>query len=433
MRAHATAYTSEAAANGSAATLAGLLRHLDLLAPRFQRWNQARADRQAFLIGDDAVTILTWHGAKGLEWPITVLFGLEAMRAPSSFGVHVLSDRAQFDVSDPLGGRWIRFWPNPYTTANQLGAVRSAIEETSSHQELVAKANREALRVLYVGWTRAKDRLIFAAQRGRMLDGILGKLAEIDPTLISEPTIAGPATEEISWGGALCSIEIVPCRPEQAMEPTRTPGYVTIGRLPVTYPVARVSPSTAPPVPCMLGEVVVLGQRIPVKGNPDMEVVGDALHAFFAADHVELAIDERRAIAADVLAGHGVADALDRDELVGSGDRLWAWIASRFPNGDVQREYVLTHRTSSGTVVAGSADLVVAHDGSFAVIDHKGFPGNAEHAAERAIGYSGQLAAYAAALRAATGRDVTSTWIHFPIRGYMVEVQLATPTKDTGQ
>jgi ATP-dependent helicase/nuclease subunit A len=424
-RAHATAYMSEAGANGSAATLAGLLRHLDLLAPRFQRWNHARTDRQAFLIGNDAVTILTWHRAKGLEWPITVLFGLESMRAPSSFGIHVLSDRTQFDVRDPLGGRWIRFWPNPYTTANQLGAVRSAIEKTSSHQELVAKGNREALRVLYVGWTRAKDRLIFAAQRGRMLEGILGKLVEIDPTLISEPTIAGPATEEMNWGGALCSIEIAPCRPERAMEPTCTPDHITLGRLPVTYPNARAAPSTAPPAPCMLGDVVVLGPRISVKGKPDMEAIGDALHAFFAADRLELPFDERRAIATDVLAGQGVADALDRDEVVGAGDRLWAWIASRFPGASVRREYVLAHRTSSGTVVAGSVDLVVAHDAGFAVIDHKSFPGNAEQAAARAIGYSGQLAAYAAALRAATGIEVTSTWIHFPIRGQLIEVRLS--------
>lgn len=426
LRAHATAYTSEAGVSGSAATLAGLLRYLDLLAPRFQRWDQARADRQAFLVGDDAVTILTWHRAKGLEWPITVLFGLESMRAPSSFGVHVLSDRAQFDVSDPLGGRWIRFWPNPYTTSNQLGAVRSAIEQTSGHQELVAKANREALRVLYVGWTRAKDRLVFAAQRGRMLDGILGRLAAIDPTLISEPTSAGLASEEIKWGGASCSIDVVPARPEQATESTCTPGDVAIARVPGTYPLARATPSTAAPVPCMLGEVVVLGQRIPVKGNPDMEAVGDALHAFFAADHVELAIDERRAIAADVLAGHGVADALDRDEVVGAGDRLWVWIASRFPDANLRRECVLAHRTAAGTIVGGSADLVVEDSSGLAVIDHKSFPGNADQAAARAIGYSGQLAAYAAALRKATGVAVTSTWIHFPIRGCMVEVRLLT-------
>ncbi len=440
LRAHATAYTSEAAASGIAATLAGLLRHLDLLAPKFQRWDHPRADRQAFLVGDDAVTILTWHRAKGLEWPMTILFGLESMRTPSSFGVHVLSDRAQFDVNDPLGGRWIRFWPNPYTTSNQLGAVRTAIDATPGHQELIAKADREALRVLYVGWTRAKDRLIFAAQRGRMLDGILGKLVEIDATLITEPTSAGPSTEQVNWGGTSCAIEVVPCQPEDAITPTCTPGHLTIERIPGTYPRARANPSTAVPVPCMLGEVVVLGQRIPVKGNPDMEAMGDALHAFFAADHVELSIDERCAIAADVLAGHGVSDALAGEDLVGAGDRLWAWITSRFPDASVRRECVLAHRTPSGTVVAGSADVVVADDSSFAVIDHKSFAGNAEQAAARAIGYSGQLAAYATALRAATGRDVTSTWIHFPIRGCVVEVQLATldtpsdvSIKDIGQ
>ena len=114
LRAHATVYATEAAKSSRSATLGGLLRHFDRLAARGARWDETAADRQALaLVAEDAVTVSTWHGAKGLEWPITILFGLESMREPSSYGVHVMSDKPVFDVDAPLGGRWIRYWPNP--------------------------------------------------------------------------------------------------------------------------------------------------------------------------------------------------------------------------------------------------------------------------------------------------------------------------------
>ena len=96
------------------------------------------------------------------------------------------------------------------------------------------------------------------------------------------------------------------------------------------------------------------------------------------------------------------------------------WLGAR-----VHREWPIAHRTPSGTVVIGTADLVVATEDGCALIDHKSFPGKAGIAVERAMSYSGQLAGYVAAISAATGAPVTSTWIHFPIRGELIEVRLA--------
>src|SRR5690606_35565527 len=107
-RAHAVHYATKAALDHHAATIVGLLRHLEALVPRFGGWGAKRTDRQALLAGEDAVTISTWHRAKGLEWPITVLFGLESLKQPTSWGVHVMSDRTTFDLANPLAGRWIR-------------------------------------------------------------------------------------------------------------------------------------------------------------------------------------------------------------------------------------------------------------------------------------------------------------------------------------
>ncbi|HSK05763.1 MAG TPA: PD-(D/E)XK nuclease family protein, partial [Kofleriaceae bacterium] len=135
--------------------------------------------------------------------------------------------------------------------------------------------------------------------------------------------------------------------------------------------------------------------------------------------------DERLALARDLLAGYGVGAQVGAAERVAAARRLWAWIDARFPGARMYREWPICHRTGAGTLVVGTADLVLAGGGGVAVIDHKTFPGTAEAAAWRALGYSGQLAAYAGAIRAATGAAIASTWIHFPVRGQLVEVRLA--------
>ncbi len=438
LRAHATAYARGAGAAGSAPTLAGLLHHLDALAARGGGWQRARADRQAVLVGEDAVTVSTWHRAKGLEWPIVVLFGLERAPEPVSYGVHVLCDRDEIDLDDPLGGRWIRCWPNPYGTSNQGGAVRDAIERTAAHAALVAQADREALRVLYVGWTRARDRLAIAARRGKLMDGIFGKLAALDPTLIGEigePAVGEGGVARVRWAGVELAVRVAPSEPAPGVEREPEPGTVTLGRAgasPAPYAPARRAPSAAPPVPCALGEVVTLGPRIPIRGKPEMAAIGGAIHGFLAIDRPGPgpgdrpcpADDERLALARDLLAGYGVAEHLGAADVLAASARLWAWIDARFRGARVYREWPISHRLASGTLVVGTADLVLVGDPGVVVIDHKTFPGAAEAAAERALGYSGQLAAYADALRAAAGAALASTWIHFPVRGRLVEVRL---------
>lgn len=402
-RAHAADYSAQA----HAPTIVGFVRYLEELAVG-DGWRASPNDAQAVAGAGTAVSVSTWHAAKGLEWPVAVLFGLESMRTPSSFGVHVQSESEGFDVRAPLAGRWIRSWPNPYVTTNQLGAVRTAIEGTAAHRDLVAKAQREALRVLYVGWTRARDRLVFAARDGQLLEGIIG--------LVTPPVITEPTGSRVEWGGCEVAIEVVQLAPLAIPRPVPTPGWTSPERPLVLRSPARALPSLAEPVACRAGEIVRLGDRISLHGRPDMTRIGDAVHAFLAADRTL----ERAGLATSVLADHGVEGQLAASELVAIADRLWAWTDARYPSFVRHREWPIHHRSSAGTIVAGSIDLLLAGDDGVVVIDHKTFPGTSDAAIARAIGYSGQLAAYAAAL----DRHVVATWIHFPVRGELVEVKL---------
>jgi ATP-dependent exoDNAse (exonuclease V) beta subunit len=422
LRGHAIAYVEEARASGDAASLAGLLRHLDELA--VESWHTARTDSQALRAGDAAVTVSTWHAAKGLEWPVTILFGLESLREPRAHGVHVMSDRVDFDVSDPLGGRWIRFWPNPYVNLTQNGPVRDAYECSPAFETLKDRAQREALRVLYVGWTRARDRLVLTAQRGKLLDGLLGTLHAIDRALISEPTTTA-RTSTVSWAGEVVAIDTIPSQPAEPAHLPPVAGFTPIARPRHPRPRARASPSAMPPVPSAIGEVARLGPRLLLRGSPDMEAVGHAVHGFLAADRPGLDPGERASIATDLLHRFGVVDALAAVDVVAVADRFHAWLEARYPGARLHRECPVLHRTGDETVVAGTADLVVRIGDAAIVIDHKSFPGTPEAAVARAQTHSGQLAAYAAAITAAVPGVRVATWIHCPIVGVAVEIELA--------
>jgi ATP-dependent helicase/nuclease subunit A len=131
-------------------------------------------------------------------------------------------------------------------------------------------------------------------------------------------------------------------------------------------------------------------------------------------------------VAHALLRRHGVDGHLDAAEVAAAGLRLWQWIDRTLSPMRRHREWPVSERLPSGTVVIGTVDLVVRSAAGLAVIDHKTFPGTLRAALDRLVAYSGQLAAYAHAITSATGDRVTSTWIHLPVLGVVVEVRLPT-------
>ncbi len=421
LRAHAVAYVHEAEAARDAPSLVGLLRALDEMVDDWG-WGKSRGDRQALAGGDDAVTVSTWHRAKGREWPLVVLYGLESLREPVPFGLHV-GGADVFDVARPLAGRWLRYWPNPYTTSNQKGRVRDAMEASPAFLEVRTRSRREALRLLYVGWTRARDRIILAAAEGKLTKGLFGTLRELDASLFHEPLGVRATAREASWAGRKVNVNVVPAIAAAPAPAPVEPGEISLGRAASAYAPARHTPSTAAAVVCELGQPLVLGPRLEVRGDPEMTLLGRAVHGFLAADRPEHDEEARRALAARLLARFRVDESIDAGDVVAAATRLWSWLERTFAPSRLHREWPVAEKLPTGTVVAGTADLVVRAPGGFALIDHKTFPGTLEAALERLPSYAGQLAAYAHAIEAATGETLLSSWIHLPVLGVVVELR----------
>ena len=112
--------------------------------------------------------------------------------------------------------------------------------------------------------------------------------------------------------------------------------------------------------------------------------------------------------------------AISPGDLVRAADALERWIGRRWPGAALHREWPLAHRLPSGTVVAGNADLVLEVAEGLVLVDHKLLLGPPETLAEGAAGFAPQLAAYATALAAATGRPVLARFVHLPLHGVVL-------------
>ncbi len=396
------AYQEEQRSERQAATLAGACEWLAAL--------DAPAQPQSR--HPEAVNLLTYHGAKGLEWPIVVLTGLEHEVRGNPFGVYA-EELDQPDWRDPLAGRVLRYWPWPYgAQAKDVGLDRAAALSSEGERTL-NEEKLERTRLLYVGMTRARDHLAFATS---------GKTDWLDElaTDAGLPLI-NLASNPLEIGGEAFALRSAPGMAEQDDAPPLE--FARPAAVRQAHPPLRLSPSNQSFAGTVrVAETVQLGARIPLVGSPDVQAVGEAFHRFFACDDPARPAPSRLALAGDMLRRWG-APQLEPKALVEAAHRLDAFLDQRFGGSARLREWPV-YATEDLQVISGRIDLLIDDGGGFVVIDHKSFPGAMDLDDERLKALGGQVDLYSRALRNATARECLEYWIHQPIAGVMIRVDL---------
>ncbi|HET9555426.1 MAG TPA: 3'-5' exonuclease, partial [Anaeromyxobacteraceae bacterium] len=426
LRAEARGYEQLCAAQRTAGTVLGLVAHLAQLGEESDE-----EGRQAPASGEDAVTVATWHKAKGLEWPVVVLSHLDHARERSVFEPAV-EPAAKFDFARPLEGRSIRWWPWPYGRMSSNLALLDRANQTVEAAATKERDRRERLRLLYVGFTRPRDLLVLCAgvaDKGVVKQEALQLLRDAEgKPLLDVPFLAPPGAAEVEVAGAAwpCTVRELSGLPPPVTAARRGEVRWYAAAPAPARPRETVNPSAEPlDGDARILQVTRLGGRHEVKAGAEQAgPVGDAIHAFLAADRPGDPA-ARTAMARRLLAGFGVAGAVAPEALLAASDALRRWLDARWPGAAWFREWPVRARLPGERLLVGEVDLFLELPDGFVLVDHKSFPGGAGERDRRLVEeYAPQLRWYAGALARALGKPLRTALIHLPIRGEVAELGL---------
>jgi ATP-dependent helicase/nuclease subunit A len=397
-------YQAEQQAERQAVTLTGVC-----------QWIAAQAEaQQPASRHPDAVNIMTYHKAKGLEWPIVILGELDAAAKGSPFGM-IAVDAAKPDWREPLAQRVLRFWPWPYGEQQKGVGLDETAPASLEGQAALIDEQLERTRVLYVGLTRPRDHLALTTTGGAQ--AWLDELTSDDdlPLIKLDLDAVGAGSETFAARAAP--------EPAEPATPTGAVEYARPETMAALHPPLRIRPSDAVLADgaVVVAETLRLGERIVLVGDPDLQLLGEAIHRYLAVDDGQAARETRLARAQETLMRWGVPQ-VPADDLVTIADRLRAFTGERFGEAAQLAEWPI-HALSGLQVLAGRADLLIDLGDGYAIIDHKSFPGTLQVDGERLCTVAGQLAAYARALKTLTGKMRVEYWIHQPISAVMTRLE----------
>lgn len=353
---------------------------------------------------DDAVRILTIHGAKGLEFPVTAVVGLGG------------TGRVDAKVLWTEGRPRVRFRAGKLATDGWDDAA--AHEKTASDEE--------ALRLLYVAMTRAQDHLVLGCYHkptGQPTHAhrLVRLLAEASGIVRVEPSIPearAPASVWTAAGAGAAGVRISPekfdaarpglladVRKRTATTPTE---LVALGTAAGVEPEIEVEPAAtedADEAAAVPGEIVAPAWRRRVRRGHGAQI-GTAVHRVLELVEPTDSGEDLRRLAEFACDESGIPSLVD-DVIARVGTALASpLVGQALRDGRAWREVYLVVPDGE-RVVEGYVDLLTDDGTERTVVDYKTDRATTdEQRAAKEAYYAPQLAEYARMVEAVTGRKV---------------------------
>ncbi|WP_431026737.1 UvrD-helicase domain-containing protein [Lysinibacillus sp. LZ02] len=420
-------YEHGAENNGYAATVNGLLFYLEDVK------KDKELNRVAESTNENAVKILTYHRSKGLEWPFVILYSLNKSAIgsgkPPVFNRVLATNTQPFDVEKPLNGRTLYYWPWPYGLQSKDVGFDAYIEDTPQLALRKKQLHEESQRLLYVGMTRARDYLVLATR-----DFSKAMWLNEQKDANGNQVITSISSDSININGVSFNIKTrniqLPEQPIEILGNVEQTIYIGDTNKSVEFQPATFRPSMTKLIEVDDKDIVKaeqlnvpihsIGTRLPIIGNPEMDVLGTMVHTFLAADSLHIEPEKRELLAQSILRNFNLS-ALKVSDVIEASNRLHQFVEQTYlEKVDIHKEFPI-HLKLNNQKAFGFIDYLIELPNGWVIVDHKTFPGREELWEERAVSYLPQLQIYAHALQVASNKPVLEAWIHMPIVGKMVQ------------
>ena len=405
---------------GLGTSISGFIYYLNSVEPDKERDNKS-----------NTVKVFTYHGSKGLEWPVVVLNELHEDALDSSELIKKSFMRVREVVAndnateqDPFAkDYYLHVFPNIVKAGNSKPAdcLVDAIRELDIYRQLEEQKKGEEKRLLYVGMTRAKDYLITA--------GVGNNFAWFQNVGIE------CSASSIPWGlPAFACPSVGISSPSEEEIPERDETYIMVQKPSsrTAYATRYLSPSKIESFDGFSAhkEWGERGIDIDTRGwGKNYATIGTGVHDIFAAYH-RGEQERNHAAAINIIGGYGLSKQLSGhiDAVLRSAEWLYDILQKHYPQkgGDtVEREVPFQMTLDNGRTLRGEIDLIWHYTDDEGIkhcilVDYKSFQGVDFHAHTQT--HYAQLSAYAAALKSA-GKDVTHTLVYYPVHGIIHELE----------
>ncbi len=383
----------------------------------------------------NAVQVMTYHGSKGLEWPVVILWDLDNALKSDLFGVKMVSEK-DVDINDPLANRRMRYWVNPFVFNAKPVKFNELIHNSEEYKLAHLDSIEEEKRLFYVALTRARDYLImctipvYKSQNNLSIPSLASPVFQ---KLHDDPQdkIEGEPVETLTWNGKTIPVHIDKIEMDKVvLSSSKSSSSIRNYFSPRSQrgehlPLFKNPSKELELENAITGKIESIHTRQYInKAGIENSDLGNLIHNLICAYDKDN--DNYQDIIRDKLSEYNYDTEIDAAWLYNSISAFYDFLKDSYLPYKIHREIPIQAITEEGNYVRGYVDMVIELEGALMVIDHKTFVTKeyAESAyRKKAKEYSGQLKLYKDLLSQSFCKPVVGTFIYYVFEGIMVEVE----------
>jgi len=390
------------------------------------------------------VTVCTYHKSKGLEWNVVILTGLASDSTSEKKNLERYTQGVRAirigtpDPSNIYSEYYLSAIP-PISSSAVTGEAKKAILASDGYNDYCTEQKEEAQRLLYVGFTRARDYLISTSNRQ---NGQWGKMAWFDaiglPTDIVDPywpneslqTVWGPDTEPCFFRKIVCmKAPEVPaqanyrCLPDCEPDATEEPSRILPSAIPMSEDLSKVA------LRLVGSDDAAFTQIVKTVSPQDRETaIGTCIHNIFAAYDPKAPLEESEELARRTVRNFQLGKYIPEPEsLIKSISGLYDYLTATYGPAVAKGREIPFREIHNGQTCVGSIDFVwYTSDKECVLVDYKNLSmataAVVDPDSEEYIGhYIPQQKAYKDALER-SGLKVRDCILHLSLQGRVIVI-----------